>query len=538
MTRDSQPGPPCRPAAPTAPSPGQGANGIPAATVMRWVDELATSGLPDNDAERVELLSALERLSNAARATQARVTVGLDSSQRSAQAADGVPAARRGRGIAGQVALARQESPHRGQQLHQLALVLDRELPATADAFRRGLLSQRRAQIIARETAVLTAAHRARVDREVAGDPDRLAGKGDRALAGECARWAARLDPASVVARRRRAERERHVGLRPAPDTMSRLSALLPVTTGVAVYGALVGAADAARAQGDPRSRGQVMADTLVARILGSDARSSGRAAGAQHRPTRAGGTPAGGGAPISWEDCDIARPPAAHDSRTRHDSPTTPTAGHDPATDSLPSSLPESVGVVLNVVLTDAQLFGDADGAAWLDGHGPVDAELARELAHHGRARVRRAFADPATGSLVGLESGSRLFPAGLRSLVRLRDGSCRTPWCDAPVRHIDHVTAHRDGGATTFRNGQGLCESCDYTKQAPGWTAEPVPAAPPGQPAGTPHDVVTTTPTGHRYRSPTPSRVAPATAGSGSTVPTVELYLPPFAVEVVLAA
>src|SRR5699024_447001 len=92
--------------------------------------------------------------------------------------------------------------------------------------------------------------------------------------------------------------------------------------------------------------------------------------------------------------------------------------------------------------------------------------------------------------------------------------------------------------GGATTFRNGQGLCESCDYTKQAPGWTAEPVPAAPPGQPAGTPHDVVTTTPTGHRYRSPTPSRVAPATAGSGATVPTVALYLPPVAGEVVLAA
>lgn len=522
MTRDSRPGPPCHPEAPTAPSPGPDAIGITAATVMRWVEELATSGLPDGDAERVELLSALERLTNAARATQARVTVGLDSSQRSAQAADGVPAARRGRGIAGQVALARQESPHRGQQLHQLALVLDRELPATADAFRRGLLSQRRAQIIARETAALTAEHRARVDREVAGDPDRLAGKGDRALAGECARWAARLDPASVVARRRRAESERHVGLRPAPDTMSRLSALLPVTTGVAVYGALVGAADSARAQGDPRSRGQVMADTLVARVLGSDARSSEPAVGA----------------PISWEDSDTARHPATHDSRTTHDSPTTPAAGHGPARDTLRPSLPESVGVVLNVVLTDAQLFGGADGAAWLDGHGPVDAELARELAHHGRTRVHRAFADPATGSLVGLESGSRLFPAGLRSLVRLRDGTCRTPWCDAPVRHIDHVTAHRDGGATTFRNGQGLCEGCDYTKQAPGWTAEPVPAAPPGQPAGTPHDVVTTTPTGHRYRSPTPSRVAPATSGAGSTAPTVELYLPPFAVEVVLAA
>ncbi|MGH3659500.1 MAG: hypothetical protein ACRDUA_22870, partial [Micromonosporaceae bacterium] len=44
-----------------------------------------------------------------------------------------------------------------------------------------------------------------------------------------------------------------------------------------------------------------------------------------------------------------------------------------------------------------------------------------------------------------------------------------------------------------------QGLCEACNYTKQAPGWQARPSPGT-----GG--HQVETTTPTGHRHRSRPP--------------------------------
>ncbi len=106
-----------------------------------------------------------------------------------------------------------------------------------------------------------------RVDAEVAGNQDRLSSMGDGALVAACSEWAQRLDPAAVVARRRKAEGQRHVGLRPAPDQMTWLSALLPVKDGVASYARLQAAAERARLAGDERTRGQVMADTLVEAI-------------------------------------------------------------------------------------------------------------------------------------------------------------------------------------------------------------------------------------------------------------------------------
>ena len=96
-------------------------------------------------------------------------------------------------------------------------------------------------------------------------------------------------------------------------------------------------------------------------------------------------------------------------------------------------------------------------------------------------------------------MDSHARLFRSSLRRFVTLRDRFCRTPWCDAPIRHRDHAWAAADGGPTSADNGQGLCEACNHAKQAPGWRARPSPRA-------GPHTIETTTPTGHTYRSQAP--------------------------------
>ena len=106
------------------------------------------------------------------------------------------------------------------------------------------------------------------------------------------------------------------------------------------------------------------------------------------------------------------------------------------------------------------------------------------------------------------------RQFPASLRRLLRVRDGVCRFPFCDAPIRHDDHVVAAALGGATTAHNGQGLCARHNLSKARPGWRSFAVDAqthANAGVHAGaaavsSAPDVVTLTPTGHRYRRPVP--------------------------------
>lgn len=290
--------------------------------------------------------------------------------------------------------------------------------------------------LVARETAWLSREHRARVDLELA---PRLEGLGDRQVEAEAKKLAYRLDPAAAVARASRAEGDRRVTLRPAPDVMSQLSALLPVAQGVAVYAALGRAADSLRAQGDGRSRGQLMADTLVRRVTGQE---------------EATGVP-----------------------------------------------------VEVAVVMTDQSLFGHGPGSdepAVLPGFGPVPADLARRVAAQAADAaalwLRRFYAAPGGGALVAMESRRRVFGDGLARFLLVRDQQCRTPWCGAPVRHLDHVVRVEDGGPTTTANGQGLCEACNQAKEAPGWDARPGPRHG--------HDVLTRTPTGHVYvgRAPDP--------------------------------
>ncbi len=130
-----------------------------------------------------------------------------------------------------QVGLARRDSPFRGGRYLGLAQALTSELPATLAALRAGDISEWRATLVARETACLDPADRRVADAELGPV---LAGLGDREVEAAARAVAYRLDPRAFVDRARGASADRTVTLRPAPDTMSRLGAFLPVAQGVA----------------------------------------------------------------------------------------------------------------------------------------------------------------------------------------------------------------------------------------------------------------------------------------------------------------
>ena len=117
---------------------------------------------------------------------------------------------------------------------------------------------------------------------------------GDRQTAAAAMRIAQKLDPKAWVARHRKAVSERRVSIRPAPDLMGYVSALLPVAKAVAVYAALNQYANTATAVGDDRSRGQLMADEFVHRVTNPQATAATTPAAPRNTssPSAPGGSP------------------------------------------------------------------------------------------------------------------------------------------------------------------------------------------------------------------------------------------------------
>jgi hypothetical protein len=223
---------------------------------------------------------------------------------------------------------------------------------------------------------------------------------------------------------------------------MAVLSGFLPVEQGVSCLAALRAHTDSVKNTGDPRTRDQIMADTLVERVTGQ---------------ATAGDVQA---------ELAIVIPVAAL---------TNPDGGH---------SAGHTAGQVAEVV-----------------GHGPLPAALATEIlaGSRGRRWWRRLFT-AAHGGVVGGDPARRCFDGTLAALIGYRDGGrCREPFCDAPARQIDHIVAHRSGGPTTFGNGRATCVRSNQVREMPGWAVRLVHDGTGEQP----HTVVTTTPTGHTYTS-----------------------------------
>jgi hypothetical protein len=136
-------------------------------------------------------------------------------------------------------------------------------------------LSEWRATLIARESACLDVEDRRRLDAELCANVSRLEGMGDARIVAAAKEIAARLDAQAVVDRAAKAEADRTVTIRPAPDCMTYVTALLPVAQGVGVYAALnktVGIPGGTkRAIAMPRILGlDLIADPNVAEVSGT----------------------------------------------------------------------------------------------------------------------------------------------------------------------------------------------------------------------------------------------------------------------------
>lgn len=458
----------------------------PAGDVVRafctWLGSVETDRL--TTADSLDLVAALEATKGAAAALQGRATAAFVE-EREAEVADrrrcgeiDERAARQERAAArSEVALARRCSPSQADRHVGLAAALVHELPETMAALTRGEISEWRAALVARGTACLSRADRAEADRRLGPDLGRL---GDRSIDRAARRISAELDAASVVERHRRAVASRSVSVRPAPDGMAWLTVLGPLVDVVGAHAALDAAekrrwvttgdpaADAARAA-DDRGRGAWMADTALQLLSGRTE--------TQPQPVEIG---------------LVMTPSTLLPRLGEVDGSPSTTPAEVPGWGSIPG---EAAREHLLRLLTGPS----ASGAG---GEETAEPETAAERG--ARVWLRRLFTSPDGRDLVGMDSRRRLFGGALRTLVTLRDPTCRIPWCDAPTRATDHARPAADGGETSAANGVGLCERHNLDKEHPGWLVEVTSTG--LDPGGGPHTIDLSTPTGSTYQAQAP--------------------------------
>ncbi|WP_040003943.1 DUF222 domain-containing protein [Gordonia alkanivorans] len=390
-------------------SPSGGTSGLSTDGLRALQGLLAGMPAGVDEAESVRRLTLLEEIKSACTAVQVRETANLDRLRADDEAARNVPQKRRGRGLAAEVGLARKVSPKKGSQYLGFARALAHEMPHTMAALTDGVLTEWRATILVRETAFLTRESREEIDRRVCGDRAELVGVSDREIESTAKRHAYELEPAAVVARKAKAEKDRRVSVRPAPDLMTQLSALLPMTQGISVYASLKKHADSILGA-DDRTHAQIMADTLVERVTGRSA--------AEPVPVSVD--------MIMSDECLFGLNDSAAEVK-----------GYGP----IPAAVARE--------LVAASVSPDGETAS----------------------TMRRIYARPSDGALVAMESKSRTFPAALAHFVRLRDQRCRTPYCGAPIAEIDHAKPHRHDGPTSEANADGICVTHNRAKEADGW-------------------------------------------------------------------
>ncbi|MEH3157008.1 MAG: HNH endonuclease [Gordonia paraffinivorans] len=366
------------------------------------------AGLPAaaDEAEAIDLISVAESVKSSCAAVQAEQTLRMQELRSTAEAERGVPLDRRCRGLSAEVALARRVPGNAGGRHLGFARAMG-EMPNTFARLRDGSMSEWRATILVRETAYLQVEDRRVIDRALCFDPATLDGVGDRALEALAKRIAYQRDPHAVVDRNASAPKDRRVSMRPKPDAMVQLSALLPMKAGIAAYAALKQHADGLVGDGD-RTHAQVMADTLLERLTGK----------------------------ATADDVAVS----------------------------------VDVVVPADVLVGGADGAAEVTGYGPIPAE-TARGMIADALDADALVELRRLFAEPESGALVAMESKARIFPSGLRRFITRRDVSCRIPYCDAPIAEIDHAHPHHDGGLTDSVNGNGLCRTHNRQKEAAGW-------------------------------------------------------------------
>ncbi len=318
-----------------------------------------------------EQLACIVQQENALAARRQEIVLEFARAQVEAQIATGtVEPEKLEHSIVAQIGLACGASPSEGRRRMRMARDLHDGHDHLRALFTAGRLSEYKTSTVVAATSHLSHDERAEVDQRLAAHP--IETLGVRKIRDLARMIAAEVAPEKFAARCRAARSGRYVSVRPAADGMAYLTAHLPVEHAVAGYAALAKAVNDAAVSPEPviRSRGEIMADTMVELITGQ----------------------------ATARDVNVD---------------------------------------VQIVVPLEALIDPDSPLPAEIPGHGPVPVDVI--ATSQGRKTWRRLITSD--GIVIGGDSRQRTFDDNLARFLRARDGNrCSEPYCDAPIRHLDH--------------------------------------------------------------------------------------------------
>jgi hypothetical protein len=395
--------------------------------------------------ELLDAIASAQVAENAAAARKAEVVREFALARASSLTSVGdVEPERVERKIVAEVAVACRVSPFQGRRRLHLARDLHLGLDHVRTLYGAGELSEDTVLQVVAATAHLDPTERAAVDARLAAESvERL---GVRRVHDRTRTLATEIAPEKALLTTRTAQSGRHIRVRLATDGMADLVAHLPAEQAAACFGALHRAVNEhyVTAESVTRTRGQILADTLVERLTGQT------------------------------------------------------TAG--------------DVNVEVQVLMpVETLLDPNSPLPAQVAGHGPIPADIARELlaTTAGKKSLRRLVTRD--GIVIGGDSRRRNFDGALETFIRARDGNrCTAPYCDAPIKHIDHMNRWADGGRTEFTNGRGYCEFHNYVREP----LPPAPCTPPSPRSRTKAAAGSTRPPS-RSGASRPGRTRPAPVG-----------------------
>ena len=279
-------------------------------------------------------------------------------------------------------------------------------LPETHAALRDGEISYRHAQVMVEQTSTLPDEAVADFEREALPFAKTLT---VAKFARVVRKKRESLHPQSIADRREKGVAERRVWVDPQPDGMAYLGAYLGAEVAIAAYGRLTEIANGQNAPGDDRTLTQKRADAF-------------------------------GDLLIDGDTC----------------------AAENPVTGVADSGTGHGIRAKVLVTVPMLTLLGKSEQPANLEGYGPIDPDVARQLAAEAPS-FARVLTDPVTSAILDFDRSKYAVPADLRLVLRVRDEVCRAPGCNKPAVNcdVDHSLDFARGGTTGAGNLSHLCEA-----------------------------------------------------------------------------